>query len=54
MPKASSKQKQDLPLTEHKCDTCAKDFPTCGVNNIVWGIDLDPKAMRCLCSLDNR
>ena len=28
----------------HKCDTCAKDFPTCDADKIVWGIDRDPAA----------
>lgn len=28
----------------HRCGTCAKEFPTCDAEKIVWGIDRDPFA----------
>ena len=28
----------------HRCDTCAKEFPTCDAKRIIWGIDRDPSA----------
>ena len=29
-------------MSEHKCDTCVFDFPTCEAKKIVWSIDIDP------------
>ncbi len=27
----------------HLCNTCQKEFATCGVNKITFGIDADPR-----------